>query len=227
MYERNLVPPEFQSYLTQLGGVNKYDEPNFKLAWAQTETAVRGGIWSVDEQTFKGYRRLLVGSGEPCWMLMQWHAPEEYGSPEGYYVQNYDEESGLQILGEYPYQGRYEVLYHLRWNEMIDGKLVLHSFPVATWMLDMIVPIVIAAKNVSMEKRRAAYLDAREKDEADKLAEVERHLQDKSVPFTNSVSYTRQGIRSTIIDQRQLALHREWSSLQSAARKFRLGLQTE
>src|ERR1700690_412130 len=105
--ERNYPPEEFQENLTRLGGVNRYDDPMFKRFWAQTETRRSGSTWSVDEATFTGYRDLLAGSGEPCWLLMQWHAPEEYGSPEAYYVANYDEESGLQLLGEYPYSGRY------------------------------------------------------------------------------------------------------------------------
>lgn len=224
--ERNYPPEEFNEYLRYIGGENRYGENMFKLAWAQTETAVRGGTWSVEEATVSGYRRLLAGSGEPCWMLLQWHAPEEYGSPESYYVQNYDEASGLQILGEYPYSGRYEVLYHLRWNEMIEGKLTLHTFPLERWMLDMIVPIVIAAKDVSIEKRKAAYLDAKQKAEDEKASDIERHLHDREIPFTGNVSYTRQGIRSTIIDQKMLELNRAWSDLQLAARKFRPGLQT-
>src|SRR6267154_3820018 len=133
--ERNYPPEEFQEYLTRLGGVSRYDTPMFKLVWAQTETFVSGGTWSVNEATFTGYRRLLLCSGEPCWAILQFHYPEEYGSPESYYVSNVDEETGLSLLGEYPYSGRYEVLYNLRWHEMIDDKLTLHTLPLATWML--------------------------------------------------------------------------------------------
>src|ERR1700734_3111728 len=103
--ERNLAPDDFQERLTYLGGVQKYDSPNFKIGWAQYETFRAGGVWSVDEKYYLGYRDLLSGSGEPCWTLFQYHAPEEYGSPESYYVQNYDETTGLQLLGEYPYSG--------------------------------------------------------------------------------------------------------------------------
>ena len=224
--ERNIPPEEFNEYLRYIGGVNRYEENMFRIAWAQTETAIRGGVWAVDEATFAGYRRLLSGSGEPCWILLQWHTPEEYGSPEAYYISNYDEASGLQILGEYPYSGRYEVLYHLRWNEMIEGKLTLHSFPLERWMLDMIVPIVIAAKDISLAKRKEAYLEAKKRVDDEKTAEIERHLQSNALPFTGSVSYGRQGIRSTVIDQKMMDLQRSWNDLQSAARKFRLGTQT-
>lgn len=227
MQERNVVPQEFQDHLTLIGGLNRYDEPNFKLAWAQYETTIRGGTWTVDEATFTGYRRLLLGSGEPCWMLLQWHSPEEYGTPESYYVTNYDEESGKQILGEYPYNGRYEVLYHLRWHEFVEGKLELHSFPLGYWMFDMIVPIVIAAKDISIEKRKEAWLEARRQEEDAKLADIERHLQDQAVPFTGAVSFGRQGIRSTAIDKKMIEMQRVWGELQNAAKRFHSkGLQT-
>src|ERR1035438_2435222 len=87
--ERNLPPEDFQDRLTTVGGLNKYDEPNFKLAWAQTETYTAGGVWTVGEKQYSGYRQMLAASGEPCWALFQWHAAEEYGSPEAYYLENY------------------------------------------------------------------------------------------------------------------------------------------
>lgn len=225
-HERNLPPEEFQERLTYLGGVNKYDEPNFKIAWAQYETYIAGGTWSVDEAAFTGYRRLLSGSGEPCWSLYQWHAAEEYGTPESYYVSNYDEATGLQILGEYPYQGRVEILYNLRWHTMENDRLTFHTMPLSTTTFDSLIPVIMLARDVSVEKRKAAWLAARETEEREKLASVERHLMEKAIPFTGSVSYSRQGIRSTEIDAKMLLLQREWNNLANAGAQFRKGLQT-
>lgn len=225
--ERNLPPDDFQERLAFVGGVNRYDEPNFRLAWAQTETYVAGGIWSVDEQYFRGYRRLLAGSGEPCWSLLQWHAPEEYGSPEAYYVTNFDEASGLQILGEYPYSGRVEILYNLRWHEMVNNRLEFHTLPLNNYLLNVLVPMIRMAEGISLEKRRAAWLDARARGEEERLAAIERHLRDNTQPYTGAVSYARQGIRSTAIDQRALELQRYWNQISENARRFRIGLQTE
>lgn len=225
--ERNLAPEEFQSQLTYLGGLNKYDEPNFKLVWAQYETFTAGGAWSVDEQYFRGYRQLLLGSGESCWTLLQWHPAEEYGSPENYYLQNYDPDSGLQTLGEYAYSGRYQVLNNLRWHEMVDNKLVMRALPLTTRTFDSIVPMIIAAKDISIEKRRAAFMAARDREEQDKLSKIEQHLLTNAQPFTGAVSYSRQGIRSTLIDQKMLDLQRMWSQLAKSAGQFsRPGLQT-
>lgn len=228
--ECHIPPPDFQDWLTRLGGVNRYDQPNFRLIWAQYGgdggTFRAGGTWSVNETTFTGYRDLLLGSGEPCWTLLQWHDASEYGSPESYYLQNYDEASGLQTLGEYPYSGRYEVLYNLRWHERIDDRLEFFTLPLNYRTFELIIPIVLAAKDVSYEKRREAAAEAKRREDEAQTAEIERHLHDRAAPFTGAVSFGRQGIRSTVIDQKMLDISRAWNQAAANARTFRKGLQT-
>jgi hypothetical protein len=224
--ERNLPPEDFQERLTYIGGVNRYDEPCFKIGWAQYETFVAGGVWSVDERYFKGYRRLLSGSGEPCWTLFQWHDASEYGSPEAYYVSNYDDSTGLQLLGEYPYSGRYECLFNLRWNELENGKIIFHTLPLNNSVFDMVAKIVFLAKDISVEKIKAAYLAAKEAEKQENVLDVERHLRDNAIPFQGAVSFTRQGIRSTVIDAKARHLHQKWGELARAASGFQKGIQT-
>ncbi len=228
MREVNVPPAEFQSLLTHLGGVNRYDEPFFKIGWAQYETFTAGGVWSVDECYFRGYRELLKGSGEPCWVLLQFHNAEEYGSPEGYYLSNYDESTGLQTLGEFPYSGRYEVLYNLRWHEFDAGTMTFHTMPLSPITFELIIPIIQKAQEVSLEKRLAALAEAKRQEEAAKLSEIERHLREQELPFAQSqVSFTRQGIRSTIIDRKMIEMQRTMAAASANAKRFRLGLQTE
>jgi hypothetical protein len=155
-----------------------------------------------------------------------WNPPEAYGTPERWYVDNYDDTTGLQILGEFPYSGRVELLYNLRWHEIINGKIEFHTLPLNLTTFDLIIPIILAAKDVSIEKRKAAYLEAKQKEEDAKLSEVERHLRDKDLPFKGTVSYSRQGIRSTLVDQRMLKLQSQWKQLGEAARQFKKGIQT-
>src|SRR5476651_1623604 len=133
-YQQYQCPQEFQDRLNEVGGLNRYDEPNFIIRWAQggeDECYYRaGGAWHVEGlPSFVGYRDLLVGGGTPSWMLMQWQAPELYSTPELYYMQNKDEETGLQTLGEYPYSGRYTMLYNLRWTERRGKSLHLKRCP--------------------------------------------------------------------------------------------------
>ena len=71
-YELYEVPAWFQDKLTDLGGVNPFDEPNFRCVWGQggqPEGLYRaGGHWHVEGQpSFVGYRDLLLGGGTPSW----------------------------------------------------------------------------------------------------------------------------------------------------------------
>lgn len=229
MKEMNLAPEEFQEYLTRMGGENRYGDPLFRLWWSQyghgDGSFISGGAWSVDEGYFLGQRPVLRGSGEPCWCLGMWHPPEEYGTPESYYLQNYDDATGLQLIGGYPYEGRVEILYNLRWHEIVGGKIEFFTLPLNTHTFDLIIPVIIAAKNVSIEKRRAAYLDAKKKDEDAKLSEVERHLRDRDIPFKDAISYTRQGVRSSIVDQKALKMQAAWNEAAKNAKNFRKGMQ--
>jgi len=158
-YQIYIAPEEFQERLTEIGGVNRYDEPNFVLVWSQgggpNATYRAGADWAGEDQvSYRGYRDLLIGGGVPCWALLQWHDAIEYGTPELYYVQNYDEDSGLQTLGEYPYFGRYQMLYNLRWSEMRNGKMFFEMMPLNTFLLDTVVPIITQAKDISWEKNQ-------------------------------------------------------------------------
>jgi hypothetical protein len=225
--EINIPPQDFQDRLTLVGGVNRYDEPNFKIAWAQYETFTAGGVWSVDEKYFKGYRQLLSGSGEPCWTVFQWHPAEDYGSPEAFYVANYDDVTGLQLLGEYPYSGKYEVLYNLRWNEIENGKITFFTLPLNNTLLDLIIPVILKAKDVSLEKRRAVLLEAKSRRDAEETGIIESHLRSNALPFNSTVSYTRQGIRSSIIDKKMLALQQNMQQIAQSAKGMKKGLSTK
>lgn len=225
--EVNICPENYAERLRFIGGENRYGDPNFKLVWAQYETFIAGGIWSVDEQYYKGYRRLLLGSGEPCWTLLQWHDAIEYGTPESYYVQHYDNESGLQLLGEYPYSGRYEVLFNLRWHEFENGRLSLHTMPLSMTTIERVMPIVLMARGISWMKTKAAAEELRRREEDEKTRMIERHLQDNAPAFGgSSVSFIRQGVRSTEIDRRMIEMRNAWNRLARAAAELPKGMST-
>jgi len=229
--EMNMPPEAFQDRLTEIGGRNRYDDPIFRVWWAQYahgDGSFRaGGSWSVDEAHFEGYRDVLRSHNEPCWALGMWHDASEYGVPESYYVQNYDEATGFQLMGEFPYSGRLELLYNLRWHEKVGDKLEFHTMPLTSWVFDMVVPIIMKAKEVSAEKRIAAFKESRKKDEDEKTAAIERQMRANALPFTDTVSYTRQGIRSSVIDAKVRVMNQCWNEMSNAARAFKVkGLQT-
>jgi hypothetical protein len=231
-YQQYICPEEFQQRLTDIGGVNKYDEPNFLLVWSQggsPQSLYRaGGSWAGEDQvSYSGYRDLLVGGGVPCWALLQWHSPEEYGTPEIYYMQNFDEESGLQTLGEYPYHGRYQMLYNLRWSEMRSGKMLFEMMPLNTFLLDTVVPIILQAKDISWEKTKAVMDDLKEREDKADIAMIEDVMRNNAVPFKgNAVSYQKQGCRTALIDKKIEAMQRNWNKMMTTASKLGRGLSS-
>lgn len=231
--EINTTPEEFQERLNSIGGFNRFDDPNFFIVWGagghDKSTFRAGGVWTVDEHYFKGYRDLLFTSGENCWVLLQWHDAIEYGTPESYYAQNYDSTTGLQILGEYPYSGRYEVLYSLRHREVVPGEgIKFEPMPLCGFLLDLLVPIVIMSKGISIEKKKAAYEDMKEREEIAKLSVVEQRIREAALPFKdNAVSYARQGVRTATIDQKVLNMSKYWNDINRKAKQMsKRGTQT-
>ncbi len=231
-YQQYLCPEEFQERLTDIGGVNRYDDPNFLLIWSQGggphATYRAGGQWAGDDQvSFRGYRDLLVGGGVPCWALMQWHDALEYGTPEIYYMQNYDEDTGLQILGEHPYHGRYQMLYNLRWSEMRQGHMHFEMMPLNTFLLDTVIPIITAAKDISWEKTKAVMADLKEREDKADVAMIEDVMRDSAVPFKgNAVSYQKQGCRTSLIDKKIEAMQRNWNRMITNASRLGRGLNS-
>jgi hypothetical protein len=185
-----------------------------------------GGAWYGDDQVpFKGYRDLLIGGGVPCWALLQWHRAEEYGTPESYYVMNYDFESDLQTLGEYPYSGRYQMLYNLRWCEMQNGKMQFEAMPLNTFLLDTVVPIIVQAKDISWEKTKAVMLDLKEKEDQADINMIEDVMRSSALPFHGAaVSYQKQGCRTALVDKKIEAMTRNWNAMMRNARTLGRGL---
>lgn len=229
-YQIYVCPEEFQERLTQVGGINKYDEPNFRLVWSQGgdeyATFRAGGEWTVEGMpSFSGYRDILKGGGTPSWALLQWHDAIEYGTPESYYIMNRDPDSGLQDLGEYPYYGRYEVLYNMRWTERVGNKLVFESLPLTGFLLNTVIPIIIQAKDISWEKTKAALKDQKEKEDRADLDMIEDVMRDAKVPFGgNIVSYTKQGCRTNLIDKKVEDMTRNLNKMIYNARSLTKGL---
>ena len=98
--ERRVCPDDFQQAIDERFGVNRFGTSNYRMAWGETETMRVAGV--------RGYEDRLMCGNVACWNLMRWRPPEAFGTPELFDLLNRDRDSGLCILGEYPYEGRYE-----------------------------------------------------------------------------------------------------------------------
>ena len=230
-YQLYECPQEFQDRLTEVGGRNKYDQPNFLVVWGQggqPECLYRaGGHWYADtEVSFKGYRDLLVGGGTPSWLLLQWEDATTYGTPESYYVSTHDDETELQDLGEYPYSGRYRMLYNMCWRDMSEGKMKIEAMPLNSFVLETVVPIILEARDISWAKTQAALKGIKEKEEADDLNMVEDAMRDASVAFKGPTSYARQGCRTHFLDKKVEQMSRNWNRMVTNAKTLGRGLSS-
>ncbi len=230
-YELYECPSWFQDKLTEIGGVNKFDEPLFRCVWGQggqPEGLYRaGGHWHVEGQpSFIGYRDLLLGNGTPAWLLLQWHDATEFGSPESYYISTHDDETNLQDLAEYPYFGRYRVLFNMSYRAMIDGKFVVEAMPLNSFILDSVVPIILEAKDISYEKSMAAMKGLKEAEDKADTDMIEDCLRDAKLAFKGPVSYARQGCRTSLIDRKVEKMSRHWNKMVANARMLGKGLSS-
>ena len=231
-YQQYEVPEWFQEKLTEIGGVNKYDEPNFRVVWGQggqPEALYRaGGHWHVEGQpSFKGYRDLLIGGGTSSWCLLQWHDATDYGTPESYYVAMCDDETNLSDLGEYPYFGRYRMLYNMCYRAVLNGKMEIEAMPLNSFVLDAIIPIIMEAKDISYEATMEAMKGIKEQEDKADLDTVEDAMRDSKVAFKGPVSYARQGCRTHYIDKRVEQLQRHMNQISANARMLGRGMSTQ
>lgn len=231
-YELYECPAWFQDKLTEIGGLNKFDEPLFRCVWGQggqPECFYRaGGHWHVpSEPSFIGYRNLLLGGGTAAWLLLQWHDAVEYGSPESFYVSTHDDETELQDLGEYPYFGRYQVLFNMSHRAMVDGKFVIEAMPLNSFILDQVVPIIMEAKEISYEKYMAAMKGMKEKEDQDDLNMIEDCMRDAKMAFKGPVSYARQGCRTSIIDRKVEQMQKHINMMLANAKVLGKGMSVQ
>ena len=204
-------------------GFNPYGESLFRLAWAQTETMRGGGIWV---NGFKGYRDVLVVRNVPCWMILMWEPAEIYGSPEMWYIQNKDEQSGLQTMGEYPYHGRYRVLHQLVSRQRVNDRLITEHLELTTLIVESIIPLCKVWQDMSRELQVQCLIydeQEREKDAAKKLAETKKEY---APAFGGKpVSFTRQGCRTSLISKKIHVLETQFNRLMNAAAQYGRGFQ--
>lgn len=155
---RAICPKAFQDRVTRAGGMNRYGEPNFRLAWSQTETQRAGGVWGYDH--YAGYREVYLANGSVYppkhgyWMLMEWDGPETFGGEAQYFFLHRDETTGLCTLGPYPHRGRYKIAVKLIWTTFDEGEMHIDPWPLNSSIVDMIIPVIMAGRKDSVERRK-------------------------------------------------------------------------
>ena len=208
--ELNYPPEDFALRVAEAGGYNRYDEPNFKVVWLRSEFYRAGGTWAGGGQSVITGYRWLPHSFEQGWALMQWQPPEKYGTPESYYVANYDEQTGLQTLGEYPFRGRYEIVMPFIWKGIVNGKLVVEHMPLTSMLIDLIVPIIREAESLSWVRKRALMLEQKERKDREQVSEIEARLADAYPAYGTSARSAGRLACNSVVQKKSEAIERHW-----------------
>lgn len=225
LLEQYWCPTEFQDRLNEVGGFNKYGQPNFILVWSQTATFRAGGEWTPPGQaSVKGYRDIPFGM-DPCWMLMQWQQSEKYGSPEYYYMENLDWDTGLQTLAEYPYWGRYEVILPLIWKGLVNGRLVVQHMPLTSLLVDLVVPVIKGAEGLSYARIEQIRLENKAREDREHLSQIESRLADAFPAFGGAEAISASHLTcNTVVKQKMDAINRHWQKAASFLRNTSKGM---
>lgn len=206
-------PPEFQERVTQAGGVNKYDEPNFLITWMGSETIRAGGIWEHPEiptiEWYRGYRDVLADVEGEGWAIRQWMPAEFWGTPTQWYHDNYDPSCGMQILGEYPYRGRYQTIFPLVHHDPETRKT--ECMPLNSYLIDVVIPIVVMAKQISDLQKKAVIEERKERDKEAQVNQIEDSLRNAFPAFGEIRSAAGLSCLS-VVQQKMQAIEQHWES---------------
>jgi len=231
--ETRQCPPQFQERLTRKFGRNQFGEPHFKIVWNQSQF-IRLGREDKDKygRRVHYYRDCYQGDANPCWMIMCWKPPSHYGSPETYYAntwiplktagedsaeradgRGYDSPEGFYVTAEYPYKGRYEIVVPLMHKEFVDNKLKIEHMPLSHYLIDVIIPLILAWQELTQEEKEAAQYAEAEAEAARENAELTERMMDSLPAWYGPVSFSRQGCRTSLLDQKMHAIQKHWDQL--------------
>lgn len=215
--ERLTAPAEYQEILTEKFGLNRFDQPNFKLVWGQTETQLAA--------TGEGYREIPMCSNKPCWCVMKWFAPESWGTPETWYMENFDKETGLLLLGPYPERGKYVEILPLMNTEYVEGRTICESLPLNSLIMDMVVPLIVKAQNVCLRTIQNNRQEMEEAKERAISARIRDRLLDACPSYLGPVSYAGQTSKNSHIQKKIEEIEKQYANFSiSGMRKIPKGI---
>lgn len=107
--------------MARAGGLNRFDEPNFRVVWGGSRLSWIGGSWSDRDEQGNLLREVTDLRQVPKylptdrWHIERWMPPEAYGGKERWYRETTEYQNGVEIpaLGPYPSRGEYEHCFTL------------------------------------------------------------------------------------------------------------------
>lgn len=168
------VPKDIQARLTQLGGKNRFDEPNYRIVWGPSRLHWIGGKFEAAEFGLAHIGTHLAPKyGSDQWVLERWMSPEFYGGKEEWKRAFTKRIDGVEIdvLGPYPSRGDYEEVTSF------------DPLPLTCRFVEYMHDVVERSRNFSHWERRAAILAREEKKDKDWDSYADDVLDDAFSPF--------------------------------------------
>lgn len=178
------APPDIARRLALIGGNNPHGEPVFRLAWGDQPIRRAGGTWEVSEPTWH------------CWCLLEWLPSSEFGAPADWPGEFY---------GPWPARGRYVALQPFVGEE---GPARLGTVSLNESVLARMAWIAREHRKDSVMKRKAAFAERRDRENAERQRIIADRLQDSFPAFTGPTSFMRSPTTRTAV-QRKLDLIEE------------------
>lgn len=156
--ESHFPPRDVQRRLARVGGLNRFNEPNFRLVW---------GGQRLDPLGFPRYA--YAPNVLQRWVIEVWRAPEEYGSVEAW-------DANRDWLGPFPSRGDYEMLAVV--NAGDEGFK-----QVTPEIAEYAVEAYRASRKISDAERRAMYEAMSEQREREYVTFADGILDNAALPF--------------------------------------------
>lgn len=203
--EHHDCPADVAQRLLECGGLNRFNEPNFRVVWGYDRIVPIHGEWQEFEQfvatltdrktgyteqrPFTKMVRSVIETREVpkylpgnCWHLEMWRPPEEYGTPETW------GKAGEEIVGHmtvstsgpFPSRGEYELCYPLT----SDGTSRGVPIPLVGSVVEEIVRMIQFGRNAfSFQQRKAAIEQRLRREDDGFVKKTEDVLRDALPPF--------------------------------------------
>jgi len=156
-------------------------------------------------------------------VVRQWNPPEFYLSASAWFQANRDVESGLQLLGDFPWRGQYEAVQPLIWKGLVNGRLVIETMPLCGMIVEVLVPMIKEWTKVAAWRKEIAFRNWQAKKDQSLLQKIEEARRNAKLPWT-SASYARQHSRTPLVDERMRAIEQYWERTVAMLRRQGLGV---
>ncbi len=145
-------------------------------------------------------------------MLLQWMDAGKYVemphvnpiSDVGFYSTNLDPKTGFQILGEYPYHGSYQTVMPLIAKYFHNGRMLIEAYPLSTEIVEMMVPVIKASMEISIDAKIMFMKEQDEKEEDERSMAFEDAYQ--SSKLSSALTSTKW------LDDKQRSIERAYNA---------------